>query len=441
MPPFIRPFKPRLKSFPDPSKPRILIVGVGFGGLAAAKALARAPAWLTLLDRRNHHLFQPLLYQVATATLSSVEIAAPIRHIFRRQANAEVLLGEVLQVDLEARTLRLAQGQPLAYDFLILATGASHSYFGQERWRRDAPGLKSLEDALEIRRRILLTFEQAERESDPDALQALLTFVIVGAGPTGVELAGTLKEMACRTLPQEFRHILPEQARVILIEAGPRVLPAFGEGLSDKAQRSLEAIGVELRLGQPVRDLDDQGVTVGQERIPARTVLWAAGVAANPLGRCLGVPLDRWGRVLVAPDLSLPGHPEAFVIGDLACFGHGRRAPLPGVAPVAIQQGRCAAHNILASLGQGRRQPFRYRDRGSLATIGRGSAVAQLGRFRFNGLLAWLLWLFIHLLMLVGFQNRLGVLLGWFGAYLSTQRRARLILEPGRPDGPYSTDI
>ena len=408
----------------------VVIVGGGFGGLAAAKALAGAPVRITLVDRKNHHLFQPLLYQVASSTLSPADIAAPIRFILRKQANVEVLLAEVRHIDLHGRRVHLAEGLELPFDYLILAAGATHSYFGKEAWAEAAPGLKTLEDALEIRRRFLLAFEEAEREPDPERRRALLTFVVVGGGPTGVELAGTLKEMARLTLAREYRHIQADRARVVLVEGGPRILPSFGSGLSGTALRSLERIGVEVRLSQPVTAVDGTGVSLGEERIPARTVLWAAGVAASSLGRCLGVPLDKAGRVIVQEDLSIPGHSESFVIGDMASLSHDGRAPLPGVAPVAIQEGRAAARAILASLRGRRRQPFRYRDKGSLATIGRGSAVAELGRLRFAGFLAWLAWLLIHLLMLVGFRNRAAVLLDWLQAYLTTQRHARLILGP-----------
>ncbi len=410
--------------------PRVVVVGAGFGGLEAAKALAKAPVRLTVVDQRNHHLFQPLLYQVASATLSPADIAAPIRQILKRQPNTEVLLAEVGAVDLEARKVSFQDGGELDYDFLVLATGSGHSYFGKDAWAQHAPGLKTLEDACEIRRRFLLTFEQAEREPDPERRRALLTYVVVGGGATGVELAGTLKGIASRTLPREFRHFRTGEARVILVEAGPRLLTAFCEDLAAKAEAALTRLGVEVRLGQSVAGVDAEGVDLGGERIPARTVLWAAGVAASGLGRTLGVPLDRAGRVLVEPDLSVPGHPEVFVIGDLASFSHGLERPLPGVAPVAVQQGRAAARSILATLaGQGR-ENFRYRDRGSMATIGRGSAVARMGPYCFSGYLAWLAWLFVHLLQLVGFQNRVAVLLNWFGAYLTTQRRARLILKP-----------
>lgn len=408
--------------------PRVVVVGAGFGGLEAAKVLGKSPVRLTVVDQRNHHLFQPLLYQVASATLSPADIAAPIRQILKRQANTQVVLAGVSAVDLEARKVSLEDGGDLPYDFLVLATGASHSYFGKDAWAQYAPGLKSLEDACEIRRRFLLTFEQAEREGDPEARRALLTYVIVGGGATGVEMAGTLKEIASRTLPREFRHILTERARVILVEAGPRILPAFCDDLSAKAMAALANLGVEVRVGRPVENVDAGGVDVGGERIQARTVLWAAGVAASGLGRTLGVPLDRAGRVIVEKDLSVPGHPEVFVIGDLASFSHGAQQPLPGVAPVAVQQGRAASRSILASLAGRSREAFKYRDRGSMATIGRGTAVVMMGHYCFSGRLAWFAWLFVHLIQLVGFQNRVAVLLNWCGAYLTTQRRARLIL-------------
>jgi len=413
--------------------PHVVIVGAGFGGLEAAKALAGAPIRLTLVDRHNHHLFQPLLYQVASATLSPADIAAPIRHILRGQANLEVLLGEVVRVDPAGRSLRLAEGRSLDFDFLILATGASHSYFGHEDWAEHAPGLKTLEDALEIRRRFLLSFERAERETDPALRRALLTYVVIGGGPTGVELAGTLMEMARLTLPREFRHIRADRARVVLVEGGPRVLPAFAPELSEQARLSLARIGVEVRLGQPVTGLDAEGVTTGGERIAARTLIWAAGVAASALGRDLGAALDRSGRIRVAPDLSLPGSAHVFVIGDLAaCAQDG--GVLPGLAPVAIQQGRQAAAAIRARLAGMAPAPFRFRDRGMMATIGRGAAIAQWGRWQLSGGLAWFAWLFIHLMLLVGFRNRQAVFMEWLFAYLTTQRRARLIL--GGPRAP-----
>lgn len=409
-------------------QPTVIIVGGGFGGLKAAHALRHAPARIVLVDRENHHLFQPLLYQVASATLSPADIAAPIRHILRRQRNAEVVLAEVASVDLNARRIELTEGRALSYDFLILAAGSRSSYFGRDAWAGLAPGLKTLEDALEIRRRFLLAFERAEQEEDPEVRREWLTFVIVGGGPTGVELAGTLKEMARLSLPQEFRRIRSDRARVILVEAGPGILTNFGSGLSEKALQGLERIGVEIRLGQPITAIDERAVQLGEERIPTRTVLWAAGVAAVPLGAGLGVPVDRVGRVIVGPDLSIPGHPEAFVVGDLAAFGQGPRGPLPGVAPVAIQQGECAADNLLATLGNRPRQAFRYRDRGSMATLGRGKAVAHIGCLSFTGYPAWLAWLFIHLLLLVDFRSRVFVFFEWLWAYLTTQPRARLIL-------------
>jgi len=418
---------------PDPSRPHVVIVGAGFGGLAAAKALRRRPVRVTLVERRNYHLFQPLLYQVAASTLSATEIAAPVRYILRSQRNLTCLLAEAAAVELDQRRLRLADGRVCPYDFLVLATGSSHAYFGHDDWARHAPGLKSLEDALEIRRRFLLAFEQAEQTEDAAERRALLTFVIVGGGPTGVELAGTLKEMARLVLPREFRRIRAERARVVLVEGGPAVLPTFGEGLSGTALVGLRRIGVEVLLGRPVTGVDAAGIQLGDERIPARTVLWAAGVAASPVGRSLGVPLDRAGRVVVGPDLALPGHPEVFVIGDLAAFPAGAGRILPGTAPVAIQEGRAAARAVLDTLRGRPRTPFRFHDKGSMATIGRGRAIAQVGTLRLSGWVAWLAWLFIHLLMLVGFRNRVLVLMEWLMAYLTTQNRSRLILAPFRP--------
>jgi NADH dehydrogenase len=421
---------------PAPGQPTVLIVGGGFGGLRAARALAGASVRVVLVDRQNHHLFQPLLYQVASATLSPADIAAPIRHVLREQANAEVVLGEVASVDLEARQAGLADGRSLAYDFLILAAGSRSSYFGHDAWVGLAPGLKTLEDALEIRRRFLLTFERAEQEEDPELRREWLTFVVVGGGPTGVELAGTLKEMARLTLPREFRRIRTDRARVILVEAGPAILANLGPGLSEKAVESLERIGVEVRLGQAITGIEDRSVQLGGERIPTRTVLWAAGVSAVPLGAGLGVPVDRLGRLVVEPDLSLPGHPEAFAVGDLAAFTHGPGGPLPGVAPVAIQQGEWAAANLRATLAGRPRRPFRYRDKGSMATLGRGRAVARVGGLSFTGYPAWLTWLFIHLMLLVDFRSRVFVFFEWLWAYLTTQPRARLIIGRRSPTAP-----
>jgi NADH dehydrogenase len=407
--------------------PHVVIVGGGFAGLWAARALRGAPVRITLLDRGNHHLFQPLLYQVATAGLSAPNIAAPLRHILRRQQNVTVLLGEVARLEPDAHRLELADGRTLDYDRLVLATGATHAYFGHDDWAPHAPGLKTLDDALEIRRRILLAFERAEAEDDPAARAAWLTFAIVGGGPTGVELAGTLAEIARHTLHGEFRRVDPRQARVLLLEAGPRVLSTFPEALSEKARRQLARLGVEVRTGVPVAVIDDAGVQLGEERIAAHTVLWAAGVAASPLARDLGVPLDRAGRVPVQPDLSVPGHPDVFVAGDLAavqCDGK----PVPGVAPAAKQMGRYLGHSIRTRLRGGTPPPFRYRDFGNLATIGRMAAVVDVHGLRLSGLLAWWFWLAAHVFFLIGFRNRLVVLIDWAQAYWSYQRSARIIL-------------
>jgi NADH dehydrogenase len=412
--------------------PHLAIVGGGFAGLWTTRALADAPLRITLLDRSNHHLFQPLLYQVATAGLSAPDIAAPLRHILRGQRNVTVLQGEVEGVDPQARELVLAGGDRLAYDYALIATGATHAYFGRDEWATHAPGLKTLRDALGIRARILGAFEQAEACTDAAERQALLTFAIVGGGPTGVELAGTLAEIARHTLRGEFRNIDPRRARVLLLEAGPRVLASFPQALSDKARAQLERLGVEVHCGTPVADIDGTGLRLGDTFISARTVLWAAGVAASPLARSLGVPLDRAGRVAVDPDLSVPGHPELFVAGDLAsvqCAGK----PVPGVAPAAKQMGRHVADMIRARL-QGRAgAPFRYRDYGNLATIGRMAAVVELGKLRLSGWLAWWFWLLAHVFFLIGFRNRLVVLLNWTWAYWTYQRAARIVLGADSP--------
>jgi NADH dehydrogenase len=408
------------------SRPRVVIVGGGFGGLAAARALRRAPVDVTLVDRRNHHLFQPLLYQVATAGLSPADIAYPIRSVLRRQANASVLLAEAIGVDLARRELVLKDGR-LGYDYLVLATGARHAYFGHEEWEPLAPGLKSLEDALEIRRRILLAFEKAERETSPDARRALLTIVVVGGGPTGVELAGAIAEIARQVMKSDFRAIDPTETRVILVEAGPRVLASFPESLSAHAAEELTERGVEVRTGVRVTAIDDHSVALGTERIAAETVLWAAGVAASPLVALLGAPIDPVGRVKIEPDCSIPGHPEIFVIGDAQTAVQPNGAPLPGVAPVAMQQGRYVAGVIRATMAGAPREPFAYVDKGNLATIGRASAVAHIGRVKLWGLTAWVLWLVVHILYLVGFRNRVIVLINWAWAYLTLSRGARLI--------------
>jgi NADH:ubiquinone reductase (H+-translocating) len=407
--------------------PHVVVVGGGFGGLWAARALRDASVRITLVDRGNHHLFQPLLYQVATAGLSAPNIAAPLRHILRRQKNVTVLLGEVDGIAPGEKQVRLADGRTLDYDHLLLASGATHAYFGHDDWAAHAPGLKTLDDALEIRRRILTAFERAEAEDDAAKREAWLTFAIVGGGPTGVELAGTLAEIARHTLHGEFRRADPRRARVLLLEAGPRVLSSFPESLSEKARTQLQKLGVEVRTGVPVAAIDGEGVQLGEERIAARTVLWAAGVAASPLARDLGVPLDRAGRVIVQPDLSVPGHPEIFVAGDLASLQYAGK-PVPGVAPAAKQMGRHVAQAIRARL-QGRApSPFRYRDFGNLATIGRMAAVVDLHGFKFSGLLAWWFWLAAHVFFLIGFRNRMVVMIDWAQAYWSYQRSARIIL-------------
>ena len=410
----------------DPAAPHVVILGAGFGGLQAALGLRHAPVRVTVVDRHNHHLFQPLLYQVATAALSPADIAYPIRAILRRQANADVLLAEAVSIDPGRHVLQLADGA-LTYDYLVLAAGARHAYFGHEEWERDAPGLKNLEDALEIRRRILLAFEAADREADPERRRALLTFVIVGAGPTGVELAGAIGEISRHVLVDDFRHIDPREARIVLVEAGPRILPTYSEQSSRNAVVALRERGVEIRVSSSVTGVDPEGVRAGGERIAARTVIWAAGVAASSIVQGLGGALDRSGRVAVEPDLSVPGHPEIFVIGDLAVFTHQGGKPLPGVSPVAMQQGRYVARAILARLRGRALPPFRYFDKGMLAVIGRASAVADIAGLHLHGLLAWLTWCFVHVFYLIGFRNRFVVMFEWAWAYASYQRGARLI--------------
>lgn len=407
--------------------PHVVILGAGFGGLNAARALKRAPVRITVIDRANHHLFQPLLYQVATAALSPADISAPIRRILRRQNNVEVLLAEATAIDLPSRRVVLADGE-VDYDFLIVATGATHAYFGHEDWELLAPGLKTLKDALQIRQRILIAFEIAEREPDKRLRHEWMTFVIVGAGPTGVELAGTLAEVARQTLARDFRHIDTAEARVVLVEAATKVLGTFEDTLSAKAQDQLKRLGVDVRLGLPVSEITALGVQVGSEWIGARTIIWAAGVAASPLARSLNVPLDRAGRVLVEPDLTVPGHDNVYVIGDLAHLEQEGK-PVPGIAPAAMQEGRQAASNLLRSLGGQERLPFRYHDKGMLATIGRGAAVAHIGSIRASGYLAWLLWLFVHIFFLIGFRNRLLVMIQWAWSYITFDRGARLITE------------
>jgi NADH:quinone reductase (non-electrogenic) len=407
--------------------PHVVIIGGGFAGLSAAKALRRKPVRVTLVDRRNHHLFQPLLYQVATATLSPGDIASAIRWILRHADNVRVILGNVDGIDVVTRRVHLDDGAILNYDYVIVATGARHAYFNHPEWERYAPGLKTLEDALEIRRRILLAFERAERESDPAKQQELLTFVLVGGGPTGVELAGTLAEIARQTLRHEFRSIDTGRARIVLVEAGPTILPTFPEKLRVAARRSLQRLAVDVREGTAVTAIDIGGVWLGPERVVAGTVLWAAGVAASPLVATLGVPLDRAGRALVEPDLSIPGHPEVFVTGDAAAFLHQDGKPLPGVAQTAMQGATHAAAMILNRVGGRPTRKFVYRDLGNMAIVGRGSAIADLGWLQLSGPIAWLMWLFLHIFMLIGFRNRILVFIQWAASYLTFQRSVRLI--------------
>jgi len=423
------------------SGPRVVIVGGGFGGLTAARALRRAPVHLTLIDRRNHHLFQPLLYQVATAALSATQIAAPIRHVLAAQRNCRVIMAEARRVDTARRVVVLADDEA-PYDCLVLAAGATHSYFGHDDWAPHAPGLKTVDDALEIRRRLLLAFERAERRSDPDAQRPDLTFVIVGAGPTGVEMAGAICEIALKDVPRDFRRVDPATTRVLLVEAQARVLPTFPEALSQRAARDLADLGVELHLRTRVTHVDAESVTLesdrGAERVRSRNVIWGAGVRAAPLGETLGVPLDRSGRIVVAADLSVPGHPEIFVVGDLAHVTDARTGgPVPGVAPAAMQMGRHVAGIIAAeAAGRGGPRPaFRYRDKGSLATIGRARAVAAIGGFRFAGLAAWLLWGAVHILFLITFRQKLFVMLDWIWSYVTFTAGARLIYGGDADDG------
>jgi NADH dehydrogenase len=414
------------------TRPRVIIIGGGFGGLSAAHALRSASVDVLLVDRGNHHTFQPLLYQVATAGLAAPSIAAPLRHILRDQRNATVLLGEARRIDISGKCVEV-DGVSHSYDFLIIATGSTHAYFGHDEWAQYAPGLKTLDDALRIRARILTAFERAEATADPAEQMEWLTFLIVGAGATGVELAGTLAEIARHTLKREFRRIDPAAARVLLIEAGPRVLPAFPPSLSAKAQRQLERLGVIVRTSRAVTGVDERGVWIAQERIATRTVLWAAGVAASPLGATLGIAVDRAGRVPVTADLNVAGHPEVFVVGDLTAAPDGR-GPIPAIAPAAKQMGHYAATAILAALAGRRIGPFRYRHFGSLATIGRMAAVVDFGRIRLSGVLAWWIWLTAHIYFLIGFRNRLVVLIDWAEAYWSYRRSARIIIPAGEAD-------
>ena len=410
----------------DPTRPRVVIVGAGFGGLSAAKALAGAAFDVTLIDRHNYHLFQPLLYQVASAALSPGDIASPIRSILRDQPNVNVVLAKVSGVDVARREV-LAEGRRIPFDTLILATGAQHAYFGHDDWAAHAPGLKTIDDATYIRRRILLAFEKAETEPDAQERKRLLTFVIVGGGPTGVEMAGAIAELANRALAADFRAIDPRSARIVLVEAAPRLLTPFDPALSAAAKTSLEQLGVDVRLGTPVTALDAQGVSMGDDRIEADTVIWGAGVMASPAGLWLGAETDRAGRVKVAPDLSVPGHPDIFAVGDTAAVSDEAGHPLPGVAPVAKQQGQYLARLLIRRAAGKTVPPFRYRDFGALATIGRKRAVAQLGRVKIKGFIAWLLWSVAHIYFLIGFRNRLIVATNWLWNYLTFQRGTRLI--------------
>jgi NADH dehydrogenase len=408
------------------TRARVAIVGAGFGGLLAARTLARYPVQITLIDRQNFHTFQPLLYQVATAGLSPGEIAAPIRWILRGRRNVEVLMAEVRDFDLARRVVKLEDGET-AYDYLIVAAGASHAYFGHDEWEPFAPGLKTIEDALEIRRRVLLAFELAERQAASGKEQVQLNFVVVGGGPTGVELAGTLAEISRQVLAIEFRSIVPKKTRIVLLEGSPRVLPLYPEDLSRSAEEQLRHLGVEVHTSALVTRVEAGAVYMGETRLPSAVTLWAAGVAASPLGKKLGAAVDRAGRVLVNSDLSLPGHPEVFVVGDLAALKDESGKWLPGVAPVAMQEGTATAHNIGGELEGEPRKNFHYFNKGSLATIGRAAAVADFGKIHISGFVAWLSWLFIHIFFLIGFRNRLIVLIQWAWSYLTYERGARLI--------------
>jgi len=411
--------------------PHVVIIGGGFGGLYAARALRKAPVRVTLIDRRNHHLFQPLLYQVATAGLNAADIAAPIRRILRGQRNVTVLMAEVTDIDVACKRVMMGQ-RHLSYDHLVVATGATHAYFGHDDWAAHAPGLKSLEDAQEIRRRVLTAYERAEAESDPERRREWLTFAVVGAGPTGVELAGALGEIAHRTLAQDFQHVDTREARILLLDASDRILGTYPEQLSASAVDQLRTLGVEVRTGARVIDIDETGIQCEDGRIAARTVLWAAGVQASALGGRLGAPLDRAGRVLVDPDLTVPGHDDVYVIGDLAALQPDGRW-IPGVAPAAIQQGNHVAVTIQRRIEGRAAEPFHYRDKGSLATIGRARAVAQFGRTRFTGIVAWWLWLAVHIFFLIGFRNRFVVMFEWSWAYWTWQRSNRVILQGAAP--------
>ncbi len=416
-------------------RPHVLILGGGFGGLYAARHLRGAPARVTVVDRRNHHLFQPMLYQVATAGLNPSDIASPIRSILRDAKNIEVLLAEAHSIDVRRHEVTLTDGTAVAYDYLVVATGARHSYFGHDEWEVLAPGLKSLEDALEIRRRVLVAFERAERETDPVRRHAYLTFVVVGGGPTGVEMAGAVAEIRRYALQKDFRHIDPREATVMLLEGGPRLLTTYPESLGDEAKQELRRLGVEVRVDTLVTDIRPDSVSAAGWTIPTQTVVWAAGNTASPLLRCLDTPLDRAGRAIVEPDCTIPGHPEVFVLGDAAVFDHQEGGPLPGICPVAIQMGEYTARTIRGDLAGRPRRAFKYWDKGQLAVIGRGQAVADIWKLHFGGFIAWLIWIFVHIFFLIGFRNRVMVLLQWAWSYITYRRGARLITEEMHPNG------
>jgi NADH dehydrogenase len=416
-------------------RPHVLILGGGFAGLYAAKALRNAPVRITVVDRRNHHLFQPMLYQVATAGLNPSDIASPIRSILRGSKNTEVLLAEAASVDVAERRVSFTDGTSLSYDYLVVGTGARHSYFGHDEWERLAPGLKSLEDALEIRRRVLLAFERAEREPDPVRRHSYLTFVVVGGGPTGVEMAGAVAEIRRYALRRDFRHIDPAEATVLLLEGGPRLLPSYPPSLSDEAKQDLRRLGVEVRTETMVTDIRAGSVAAAGWIIPTQTVIWAAGNTASPLLKSLGAPLDRAGRAIVEPDCTIPGHPEVFVLGDAAAFNHQEGGTLPGICPVAIQMGDYTAKVIEGDLAGRPRRAFSYWDKGQLAVIGRGQAVADIWKLHFGGFVAWLIWIFVHIAFLIGFRNRVLVLLQWGWSYATYSRGARLITEEAHIPG------
>jgi NADH dehydrogenase len=416
-------------------RPHVLILGGGFAGIYAAKRLRNVPVRVTVVDRRNHHLFQPMLYQVATAALNPSDIASPIRSILRRSANTEVLLAEVHSIDVDRRQVTFSDAATITYDYLLVATGARHSYFGHDEWEPLAPGLKSLEDALAIRRRVLLAFERAERETNPVRRHAYLTFVVVGGGPTGVEMAGAVAEVRRYALRRDFRRIDPAEATVMLLEGGPRLLPSYPASLSDAAKHDLRRLGVEVRTDTLVTDIRPGSVSAAGWTIPTQTVIWAAGNVASPVLRCLNAPLDPVGRAIVEPDCTIPGHPEVFVLGDAAAFPHPKGGTLPGISPVAIQMGQYAARVIEGDLAGRPRRAFSYWDKGQLAVIGRGQAVADIWKLRFGGFVAWLIWIFVHVFFLIGFRNRVLVLLQWGWSYVTYSRGARLITEEVHPAG------